>query len=81
MKKMYSDTAIPEPGKYYVAGRSSSVKDGRFHYSGFDVVERATDQVIKRFDTFEEANRYAKSLKDGRAFDGWTPAFILQHNS
>ena len=81
MKKMYSDSMTPEPIKYYVAGRSSMISDGRFQYTGFDVIEKATDQVIRRFDTFEEANRYAKTLREGRAFDGWTPAFILRTHS
>jgi hypothetical protein len=78
---MYSDNVIPEPGKYYVLGRHSLLADGRFQYSGFDVIERATDQVIKRFDTYNEALKYANTLKSGQAFDGWTPAFILQSHS
>jgi hypothetical protein len=44
----------------------------------FQVIERATDQVIKQFRTFDEAHKFRKSLQEGQAFDGWTPAFILQ---
>lgn len=78
MKKMYSDTVTPEPGKYYVLGRHSPLADGRFEYSGFDVIERATEQVIKQFYTYSDALKYANALKSGQAFDGWTPTFILQ---
>lgn len=67
--------------KYCVFGRAKVLPgDGRYEYSGFEVVELATDQAIKRFDTFQDARKYAKSLEAGQAFDGWTPSFMLQNN-
>jgi len=65
--------------KYYVLARHHALANGMFEYAGFDVIERATDQAIKRFYTFEEANKYAQSLEGGRAFDGWTPSFMLKN--
>ena len=77
-KKMYSDNVTPEPSKYYVLGKPTVKPEGVFQYDGFQVIERATDQVIKQFYTFDEAHKFRKSLQEGQAFDGWTPAFILQ---
>jgi hypothetical protein len=43
----------------------------------FRVIEIESDNVIKEFDTHEEANELYQSLKSGHGFEGWTPAFIL----
>ncbi len=43
----------------------------------FRVIEIESDNLIKEFDTHEEANELYQSLKNGRGFEGWTPAFIL----
>lgn len=65
--------------KYCVFGRAKVLTpDGRYEYNGFDVVELATDQAIKRFETFQDARNFAKTLESGHAFDGWTPSFMLQ---
>lgn len=65
--------------KYCVFGRAKVLPgDGRYEYSGFEVVELATDQTIKRFETFKDARKFAESLQGGQAFDGWTPSFMLQ---
>jgi hypothetical protein len=44
----------------------------------FRVVEIESTNVIDEFDTHEEANKLYQSLKMGRGFEGWTPAFILK---
>jgi len=77
-KKMYSDNVIEDSSKYYVLGKPRVKSEGVFQYDGFQVIERATDQVIKQFYTFDEAHKFRKALQEGQAFDGWTPAFILQ---
>jgi hypothetical protein len=69
-----------EGGKYYVLARGRLVPGGKFEHQGFIVVERATDQTIKHFDSYQEAIEFAKSLRTGRAFDGWTPSFMLKNN-
>lgn len=80
MKKMYSDNVTDNRGKYYVVARSQMLSDGRFEYKGFQVVERATDQIIREFRDISDARAYAKLLEGNRAFEGWTPAFILQRH-
>jgi hypothetical protein len=69
-----------ESGKYYVLARGRLLPGHKFEHRGFIVVERATDQTIKHFDTYQEALEFAKSLRAGRAFEGWTPSFMLQNN-
>ena len=81
MKKMYSDNVVDNRGKYYVSTHGKLMPEGKFEHRGYYVVERATDQTIKAFDDISDARAYAKSLESGRAFDGWTPAFILQSHS
>jgi hypothetical protein len=81
MKKMYSDNVAENRGKYFVLARGKLMPEGNFEYRGFHVVERATDQTIKVFDDISDARAYAKSLEGGRAFDGWTPTFILQSSA
>ena len=41
------------------------------------VIEHSTEQVIKEFIFEEEARDYAKFLKSGGAFNGFTPSFML----
>lgn len=47
-------------------------KGGKFH-----IEERATEYIIKSFDTREDAKKYMKFLNLGGAFAGWSPKFIL----
>lgn len=77
-KKMYSDNIIEDSSKYYVLARGKLMPGGNFEYRGYYVVERATDQTIKEFNDIHDARSHAKSLEGNRAFEGWTPAFILQ---
>jgi hypothetical protein len=42
------------------------------------VLETATTQKIREFDSKEDAIRYRKFLKSGGAFNGTTPEFILK---
>jgi hypothetical protein len=42
------------------------------------VIETATDQVIKKFETVEAAKKFMRHLNLGGAFDGWSPSFILK---
>lgn len=42
------------------------------------VMENQTEQLIQAFEFEDEALEYANFLKDGGAFDGFTPSFILQ---
>lgn len=41
------------------------------------VFENNTEQVINSFYFEDEAKEYIKFLNDGGAFNGWTPAFVL----
>ncbi len=75
---MYSDNVADARSKYYVLARGKLMPEGNFEYRGYHVVERATDQTIKVFDDISDARAYAKSLEGSRAFEGWTPTFILQ---
>lgn len=66
--------------KYCVFGRAQVLGDGRYEYNGFEVVELATNQAIKQFQTFQDARKFAKSLEGGQGFDGWTPTFMVKNN-
>lgn len=68
-----------DTNKYCVLARGTLMSGGKFEYRGYAVVERATDQTIKQFDTLEEATKFAKSLRTGQGFDGWTPSFMLKN--
>lgn len=47
--------------------------DGKFF-----VEERATEYIIKSFNSREEAKKYMKFLNLGGGFAGFTPAFFLK---
>lgn len=51
-------------------------KDGKFL-----VEERATDYIIRAFNTRDEAKKYMKFLNLGGGFAGFTPSFILNKSS
>lgn len=42
------------------------------------VVEKATGQTIKRFDSKAEAKKFLRHMNFGGGFDGWTPEFFLR---
>lgn len=42
------------------------------------VLETATEQVIKKFETVESAKKFMRNLNLGGGFDGWTPSFLLR---
>jgi len=44
----------------------------------YTVVETATEQIIKKFDTLKEAKSFMRYLNLGGGFDGWTPQFMLK---
>ena len=46
--------------------------------SSYNVVEKATDHVVGSYARHDDAKNTSKRLNSGVAFDGWTPAFILQ---
>lgn len=44
----------------------------------FEVVEIASDNILKTFYDHTEANSFYRKLKEtGIGFEGWTPAFVL----
>ena len=58
---------------------------GRLAYSvvekdryNFEIVEKATGQVIVKADDALDAREIMRNLNKGRAFDGWTPSFFLK---
>jgi len=51
-------------------------KDGKFH-----IEEKATEHIIKTFDTREEAKKVMKFLNLGGGFAGFTPSFVLNNVS
>ena len=51
-------------------------KDGKFH-----IEERATEYIIRSFNTREDAKKYMKFLNLGGGFAGFTPSFILNNTS
>lgn len=42
------------------------------------VYEKKTENVIRTFQTWEDASNYIKFLRSGGAFAGWTPSFFLK---
>lgn len=42
------------------------------------VIETTTNQVIKKFDSSEEAKKACRHLNLGGGFDGHTPSFFLK---
>jgi len=41
----------------------------------FDVVETATNVIVKTFPLYQDAKKFLRHLNLGGAFDGWTPMF------
>lgn len=58
------------------------LKEGK-NKAMYDVVETATDQVIKSFpgDQFLKARMFMRHLNLGGGFDSWTPSFFLKSTS
>lgn len=49
--------------------------------NGVEVVETATNQVIRNCNGVEPARKLLRHLNLGGAFDGWTPTFMLKNFS
>jgi hypothetical protein len=47
------------------------------HNFSYGVYENATEEVINEFFFEEDAVKFCRFLNSGGAFDGFTPAFIL----
>lgn len=43
----------------------------------FLVIETSTEQIIKSFDTHEDAHSFYRKMKNGAGFQGNTPPFFL----
>jgi len=46
--------------------------------ANYTVIETATEQIIRTFNTLKEAKSFMRFLNLGGSFDGWTPRFILK---
>jgi hypothetical protein len=44
----------------------------------FDVVETATNVIVKTFPLYQDARKFLRHLNLGGAFDGWTPMFMVK---
>lgn len=44
----------------------------------FDLVEIQTEQLIKKSSDYTELKNIYKFMRDGGAFSGWTPSFMLE---
>jgi hypothetical protein len=46
--------------------------------ANYTVIETATEQIIRTFNTLKEAKSFMRFLNLGGSFDGWTPQFMLK---
>jgi hypothetical protein len=44
----------------------------------YSIHETQTEQIIKSFQSKDEAKKFLRHLNFGGSFDGWTPSFMLK---